>query len=364
MMMRGIALPTGAFDWDRERAPERVFRERLAAVRRLMAERGLSRMVMAANTFDDGAAAWLTSFTPKLGPAFALIPAQGEPRLLFSGGPGMKSSAQKLTWLNDVLALKSLPPDAIDFFKGTTSRLGLYAGAALAHSDWAALRGVATEIVLLDEGVNTMRGERTAADLRTAELGASLFGRVEIALERAVAKRLDRRCALLAAERQAREAGAQDFRARISLRPFGPPEPADHAEPLPNEGVSVAIALRVQQIWFTGTTGVSSPPQHVRRTLANAWRSLMEIIGPGATLADLRKTVSSSCSLKVEAIGFSMSESALAQNAPIGPGKVLSVSLASLAETPAAGCAFVEIGDHGARVLWAAPVLHRKETVE
>ena len=75
-------------------------------MREVMARRGVTHAVVHGNGFDHGALAWLTHFTPKLGPAYALVPATGPLRLLFAGGPGMKPSAQRLTWVEDVRALQ------------------------------------------------------------------------------------------------------------------------------------------------------------------------------------------------------------------------------------------------------------------
>ncbi|MBN8899277.1 MAG: hypothetical protein J0H35_14055, partial [Rhodospirillales bacterium] len=92
--MPSIALPTGPYDWHPERTPRSVFDARLANFRQAMARHGVTQAIVHGNGFDHAALHWLTHFTPKLGPAYALIPATGEPRLLFAGGPGMKPSAK------------------------------------------------------------------------------------------------------------------------------------------------------------------------------------------------------------------------------------------------------------------------------
>ena len=98
MMMPSIALPTGPYDWHPERTPRSVYEIRVAQFRTTMAERSVTHAVVHGNGFDHGALNWLTHFTPKLGPAYALVPAIGALRVLFAGGPGMKPSAQRLTW--------------------------------------------------------------------------------------------------------------------------------------------------------------------------------------------------------------------------------------------------------------------------
>jgi hypothetical protein len=91
-----VALPTGPFDWYPERIAQNTFEARLAALRFEMNRHGITHLVVHGNVFDHDALTWLTHFTPKLGPAYALVPAKGPLQLLFSGGPGMKPSAQRL----------------------------------------------------------------------------------------------------------------------------------------------------------------------------------------------------------------------------------------------------------------------------
>ena len=107
-VMPCIALPTGPYDLDPELFGPSLFERRLAVLRAAMAQCGATHAVVHGNGFDHDALSWLTYFTPKLGPAYALVPTSGTLRLLFSGGPGMKPSARKLTWVEDVVALRGV----------------------------------------------------------------------------------------------------------------------------------------------------------------------------------------------------------------------------------------------------------------
>jgi hypothetical protein len=325
-----------------------------------MAQRELCCAVVAGDVLDDGPLVWLTGFTPKLGAAFALVPIHGEPRLLFSGGSGMRASAQRLTWVTDVAALGSLTVDLVAFTKEKTRRLGLFAGQSLPHRYWLSLRAATDELVLLDEALEPARRARGSADLSAAQNAARALDRVEAEMQRALAAGSDQGGALLSCERIAREAGVQDFRARVSSRAFGPPEPADGRQPLPREGAKLAFALRFEQLWLTGTTTIGHAPTHASSSLAEGWRSIRQVAAPTARASDLFAACSS-CQLQVDPIGYSMCEPATPLNAPIGDGALLSMTLVAGGEASVAGCALLAIDRRGQRVLWESSTLSGRE---
>src|ERR1700693_1098812 len=108
MRMKNTALLTGPYDWDPALLPLAEFEARLNAVRRVLAERRASALLVHGDSVEHGALAYLTGFVPKLGPAFALVPRDGPIRILASGGPGMIGSAKLLTWVEDVRPLGNL----------------------------------------------------------------------------------------------------------------------------------------------------------------------------------------------------------------------------------------------------------------
>ena len=132
MWMKNAALLTGPFDWDPSLLPLAEFEARLAAVRRVFAERGATALLVHGHGFEHGALAYLTGFVPKLGPAFALVPRDGPVRILASGGPGMMSLAKLLTWVEDVRPLDNLRNALGEWFgeiiRDDRTVLGLWGG--------------------------------------------------------------------------------------------------------------------------------------------------------------------------------------------------------------------------------------------
>src|ERR1019366_7563081 len=108
MRMKNTALLVGPYDWDSALMPLAEFEARLNAVRRVLAERGATALLVHGHSVEHGPLAYLTGLVPKLGPAFALVPRNGPVRILASGGAGMMGSVKLLTWVEDVRPLGNL----------------------------------------------------------------------------------------------------------------------------------------------------------------------------------------------------------------------------------------------------------------
>lgn len=249
MMMPSIALPTGPYDWHSERHPRAVFEGRLVRLREVMASHGVTHSIVHGNGFDHGTLVWLTHFTPKLGPAYVLVPAAGPLRLLFAGGPGMKPSAQRLTWVEDVIALKGIEADAGRWLEeiaaGARSRLGLVEGNAMLRGDWRAVQRVAGGAAIeLDSQVDELRAASAGEDGAQAARAAEILAMAQAVLGRLATPGADLRAAVIEMERAAYAMGAQDVRVRVGRRAGGPPTTLPDV-PLPLVGpTEVALSVR------------------------------------------------------------------------------------------------------------------------
>lgn len=255
-MMPSIALPTGPYDWHEREMPRAVFERRLDAFRRTMAHAGVGLAIVHGNGFDHGALLWLTHFTPKLGPAYALVPAAGPLRLLFAGGPGMKPSAQRLTWVADVVALKGIEADAKRWLaeQGTQpgAAVGLVEGASMLRGDWRAVQRAAGVTAALDAEVLQLLShaalEPAGKGQDTREAQRALRACRE-RLEQIAVPGADLRLTMIEAERVAYAAGAQDVRWRIARRPGQRPStPPDDPAPLAGP-TAVVLAVRHSGAW-------------------------------------------------------------------------------------------------------------------
>jgi hypothetical protein len=248
MIMPSIALATGPYDWHGEVTPRAIYESRLARLREAMQAHGLTHAIVYGNTFDHEALAYFSNFTPKLGPALLFVPFDGAVRIVFSGGPGMKPSAQRLTWVEDVRALRGLEKEVVAWLENVSdARVGLVGGASILQGDYEALeRGARGSLQVLDveQPSDEVIGEVAAAAQLLQRLADDLFAR---ACEGSDVMKL-----ALTAERSAYAEGAQDVRLRIARKPFErpvtlPDVPLALAGPAP-----IALAVRRNGWWAYG----------------------------------------------------------------------------------------------------------------
>src|SRR5579862_8082018 len=106
MQMLETTLLTGPYDWDERLLPRAEYDARIAAARAIVRARGLDGLIVGGISPEHGALGYLTGFVPKLGPALAFIPNDGASRVVHSGGGAMVASAQRLTHVADVRAMR------------------------------------------------------------------------------------------------------------------------------------------------------------------------------------------------------------------------------------------------------------------
>jgi hypothetical protein len=255
--MPSIALPTGPYDWSPDQTPRAIFEQRVAVLRGIMAAQEISHCVVHGNCFDHASLLWLSHFTPKLGPAYLLVGPGESLRMLFAGGPGMKPSAQALTWIADVAALRGIEKDLQAWLAqnpmGADARIGLVTGRAMLRGDWLAVeRAAQGRIEVLDEALDGPRAASEQDDPAALEASIAVLREAAQTLFTAAAEGGSQRDAVLTMERAAYGAGAQDVRIRMARRIWGAPVtlPDDDLEitgPMP-----VALAVRSAGRWSWG----------------------------------------------------------------------------------------------------------------
>ncbi len=330
MMMPSIALPTGPYDLPSAGVGRAQFEQRIEALRAIMTARGITHCVVHGNGFDHAGLSWLANFTPKLGPAWLLVTLEGL-RMLFAGGPGMKPSAQRLTFIEDVAALRGIEKDAQQWLAQNHAPLGLIAGRAMLRRDWLAVeRAAQGRIVMLDEDLQ----EAMAADEQSghAALDASL------AVLRIAAQTLydqaragaSQREAVLTMERAAYGTGAQDVRIRMARRVWGAPvtlpdEDTPITGPLP-----VVLAVRSAARWTWG-----------RFVIGPVGRDLLERAGATRPDAEL----------------LAMDNAVGVGDAPAREGAVAQALIRLADEPQAIWSLIVDTREHERRILWSPPGL-------
>ena len=210
MRMKNTALLAGPYDWDPALVPLAEFEARLNAVRRVLAERGATALLVHGHSVEHGALAYLTGFVPKLGPAFALVPRDGPVRILASGGPGMMGSAKLLTWVEDVRPLGNLR-NALGEWLGDMVRngrvvLGLWGGNAMAQRPYVAVAAAIQpfgKIIEMDDPLDALRRHKSLREQELLREACRILAAACDAFAHATADGSGARSAALAAERAA-----------------------------------------------------------------------------------------------------------------------------------------------------------------
>ncbi len=257
MRMPSIALPTGPYDWSPDQTPRAIFEQRVAVLRGIMAAQEISHCVVHGNCFDHASLLWLAHFTPKLGPAYLLVGPGESLRMLFAGGPGMKPSAQALTWIADVAALRGIEKDLQAWLAqnpmGADARIGLVTGRAMLRGDWLAVeRAAQGRIEVLDEALDGPRAASERDDPAALEASIAVLREAAQTLFTAAAEGGSQRDAVLTMERAAYGAGAQDVRIRMARRIWGAPVTLPDDDPEITGPMPVALAVRSAGRWSWG----------------------------------------------------------------------------------------------------------------
>jgi Xaa-Pro aminopeptidase len=300
MKMKNTALLVGPYDWDPVMLPVAEFEVRLAAVRRVLAERGATALLVHGDSVEHGALAYLTGFTPKLGPAFALVPREGPLRILASGGAGMMSSAKRLTWVEDVRPIdnlrNALSEWLTEFSGGSPAVLGLWGTNAIAQRPYQAASAAiqpSGQMIELDDALDSLRRCKSPQELQLLREACRALDCARRAFERAAEEGAGSCSAALAAERAGYANGAQDVRILAGARDGGPPQPLDLPADACATPLLVCLAVRFAGYWAEGLVTIPAASGGAVARAEAALSAMLREARPGATSDDLLRAAAS-----------------------------------------------------------------------
>lgn len=217
-------LLIGPSDWNAQQMPRTEFEDRIAALWRNSGD--AARAVVFGNRHHHAELAYFTNFVPKLEPAVALLSRTGAHRL-FVGSPNMIGAARPLTFLDHVLPMKDMAA-AVGGDKQPTLLIGAdYAPPAMRKTLTEAIgESVAREATAQ---VWTLMRRKSRHELNAIDAAVKAAGAARKAMRQSLAGGASATAAVIAGERAAIAAGAQDVRSLFSLdggrtlRPFVTP---------------------------------------------------------------------------------------------------------------------------------------------
>ncbi|HLH99038.1 MAG TPA: M24 family metallopeptidase [Xanthobacteraceae bacterium] len=94
----------GAYSFEQDRVPRDEFQIRLNTLNEIMDRKGFKAMLVYGDAREHSDLAYLTNFIPRHRWALALLPRQGEPRLLVSMSSRDMPAQRLMTWIPEVLS--------------------------------------------------------------------------------------------------------------------------------------------------------------------------------------------------------------------------------------------------------------------
>jgi len=213
----------GSYVWDPDRVPRDEFQIRIGGLHRVMDANGWKAVLVYGDAAEHSALAWFTAFTTRLRWGMALIPREGEPRLLISMSSRDVPAMKLMTWIADVVSgwnwesafdpwlarIAGEGPIDIGSVGFELMRPPLFESLRKSLGDRFRLHA-ADDVVAAVRTVRPRERSQISAASRLVQTAAAAFiepWRLGVGIETAA----------LAAERTARMAGAQDVRTLTSF---------------------------------------------------------------------------------------------------------------------------------------------------
>jgi hypothetical protein len=342
--------------------PKEEFLARIAALWRLAP--AASHAIVFGSPAHHAELAWFTNLVPKLEATVTLLARNGEHRLYVGGGPNMLGAARPLSWITDMAplnglsaALRQIEAKAPPLLIGggyMPAPLHQRVGEALAMAPQDVTAAVWT--LMRRKTPHEIDAIRSACDVLTAAMKAMHDA------QRAGAGATD---VVLAGERAANEAGAQDVRTLFSLdrgrtlMPFGTPV-REAVDPL-----QVYMAVRRFNYWAEGFAPLSLRGTAAVEKASTVLHGTVVSIKAGTHADDIMQTVAAEiapfgfhpvAARLCSAVGLALEES---PHTDIGDaftaGEIYSlrVGITDGAEQHAIVSAIMAVNDGGSELLWS-----------
>ncbi len=364
MQVLQTTLLTGPYDWDSALLPKSEFEGRLARVRAAMAAAGADALLVHGIPGEYGALAYLTNFVPKLGLAVALVPKEGDIRLIVSGTALMLTQAKLLTWVEDLRPAADVPKLVAGWLgERTATRLALWGARSMAHG---LRRGIVTalgrEPISLDDALDAIRRHKSACELGLMREASRILARASGAFISSARSGAGARTASLAFERAAVAAGAQDARTLASAHAGGPPLPIDGPEDRVLDPLLAALAVQHAGYWAEGLVTIAARPGEGLTRARAALASMLRQARPGASAAALSRAAAAELGALPpnpylgagagSAIGLSLEEGILAGDAALAEGGTYVLRAGA---GDALASALIAVGAKEPEILWSSP---------
>jgi hypothetical protein len=358
MFTQHPTLLIGPSDWNEARAPRAEFDRRIDALWTAFPD--ASQAIVFGSAAHHAELAYLTHFVPKLEPGIAVLARDGQHKLLFGGSPNMIGAMQPLTFITDMAPLNELAK----LIAGWKSPLLIGGGAmssAMRKTIDGATHGSAHDATA---HVQSAMRRKSASELAAIRDACSILEKAIATMRVALRGGHGAATTLLAGERAALDAGAQDVRTLYSLDAGRTLRPFESIDDPRIDPLQVYVAVRKLNYWAEGFACVTDRPEPATSLAALLLDNALSAIRAGVSFAQLSRILAVGAPYRDHPV----TRDALA--APIGlsldapstasfeAGEVYSIraGLTDDAQQHAILSAMIAVRDNGAEVLWRSDI--------
>jgi Xaa-Pro aminopeptidase len=289
----------GGYGFEQDRIPRDEFQIRLRTLHGLMDAKGCGAMLIYGDAGEHSDLAYFTNFIPRHRWTLALLPRQGEARMLVSMSSRDMPAQRLMTWIPDVMsawtwesafdpwlaALGSDAPKGIGPVNIGTVRFDLMRPAQMASLE----KSLGNRFRLVGADAEVRARTTRPHELSLIRDACAVVRAGATAFLQAWRDGRGVEAAALAGERSARALAAQDVRTLVSfdggrtLEPFrGAFEPK--ASSLPLLGY---IAVKHRGYWAESFVSTAEPPGDIQHRAQAGLEAALRSAGPGIAAADL-----------------------------------------------------------------------------
>ncbi len=293
MLTQHPTLLIGPSDWNAERMPRAEFTRRIDALWAHAPQ--AERVVVFGSSRHHAELAYFTNLVPKLGPALALLSRSGEHRMFVGDSANMLGAARPLTWIENVGSMKEA---AAAIAGDQASRSALLVGAdymppALRRSITEALGNSSVADATAQVWAQMRRKSR--CELDAIEAAVKMTGVARKAMREALAAGGGITDVVLAGERAANAAGAQDVRTLFSLDGGRTLRPFVISENQKVDPLLAYLAIRCCNYWAECFPLFTTRPEPttLNRKAWDAMRLIVPAIKAGVAMQEIGQRIAS-----------------------------------------------------------------------
>jgi Xaa-Pro aminopeptidase len=316
--------------------------------------------------------AYLTSFTPKLEAALALIPRVGSPRLFVGGGANMIQAAKPLTFIDSVQPLRDIGAIVAQWAREQSGggRPVLIAGAFMPPALHQEIAEAAGTIADKTSDLTTLMRRKSVRELAAIREACATLDTAVAAMNEAQRAGAGATATVLAGEQAAYRGGAQDVRTLFSLDGGRTLRPFEASVDGNVDPLQVYVAVRRCGYWAEGFAVISAVPNPYAQGAAEVLEYAIEMIAPGRRCGDIRRSIIDAIQpfhphavtkqAQGNAIGLALAEPPLitmdsADTFEIDGVYTLRVGISD-ERSHAIVSAMLAVNAYGCEVLWSTPV--------